>query len=357
MSSDEPQTQAPEGSVPASGPLVALPTGLTSIEALVSLRESRGISPGEIASRLRLAPRQIAALERGEWQALPGPAFVRGTLRAYGRVLQVDVGPLLGAIEPQLPGAAVFESGRDLRQPMPRSGALGFGGSGSGSRLVWMLLAVLALFALAFFYGGGPTLLNRDLLNQPSGSAPPDGSGSSGKGEAGNGSSEDASSPTSTPSATPTPGASPRPGASMAPGASPTPAGGAQVASQAPGPAAVAVSAGGLPASGPGAPGSSVAALAPPQAAAGASNKPVAQSAKQGLVMSFSGDAWIEVRDAENRVVAFGTQSAGTVREFLLAPPLTLVIGNAVAATVSWYGKVVDLSPHMRQGVARFRLD
>ena len=73
--------------------------------------------------------------------------------------------------------------------------------------------------------------------------------------------------------------------------------------------------------------------------------------------MSFSGDSWIELRDAENRVVAVGTQSAGAVREFFLAPPLTLVIGNAVAATVTWYGKAVDLSPHMRQGVARFRID
>lgn len=64
---------------------------------LVEAREKSGLSVDEVASRLRLMPRQVRALESGDIDALPGPAFVRGFLRNYAKLLQVDAEPLLEA--------------------------------------------------------------------------------------------------------------------------------------------------------------------------------------------------------------------------------------------------------------------
>lgn len=53
-------------------------------------REHRGLSIGEISERLKLPARQIEALEKGEYQHLPEPVFIRGFLRSYGRFLDID---------------------------------------------------------------------------------------------------------------------------------------------------------------------------------------------------------------------------------------------------------------------------
>src|SRR5690606_27622614 len=57
--------------------------------------ERRGDSIAEVARALKLAPRQVDALERGDYEALPGPAFVRGFMRNYARYLNLDPDPLV----------------------------------------------------------------------------------------------------------------------------------------------------------------------------------------------------------------------------------------------------------------------
>jgi cytoskeleton protein RodZ len=77
------------------------PASTLSLQAvghlLVEARENMGLSVDEVASRLRLMPRQVQALESGNVDALPGPAFVRGFLRNYAKLLQIDAEPLLEA--------------------------------------------------------------------------------------------------------------------------------------------------------------------------------------------------------------------------------------------------------------------
>jgi cytoskeleton protein RodZ len=75
------------------------------------------------------------------------------------------------------------------------------------------------------------------------------------------------------------------------------------------------------------------------------------------LVLRFSAESWIEVRDASDRVVLTGTQAAGTTRAFDLPAPLSATIGNAGTVQATWRGAPFDLNPHMRLGVARFRIE
>lgn len=65
---------------------------------LAVLREARGWTVEQIANQLNLASRQIQALEADNYAALPGMVIVRGFIRAYAKVLRVDPAPILAAI-------------------------------------------------------------------------------------------------------------------------------------------------------------------------------------------------------------------------------------------------------------------
>ena len=75
---------------------------ISTVEQLVAVREARGLSPEDVVRQLKLAPRQLRALETADWQSLPGPAFTRAVLRSYGRVLGADVEPLLASLSPSV---------------------------------------------------------------------------------------------------------------------------------------------------------------------------------------------------------------------------------------------------------------
>ncbi len=398
----------PEEGGAAAGSVVAI----SSLAELVKLRDARGFSASLVSSRLRLAPRQIAALETGDWASLPGRTFIRSSLRSYGRLLEVEVAPLLEAIESELPGTDVLKPDSELNRPMPREGALGFGGNGSGSRWVWMLLLVGGVIALAFFYGGGATLLNRNL-KAPASEAPP--SGSSGErpsqptdagavvSPAASAARSDASPQVggsgAQPATRPAAGVSALTGGAIAgsvnslvtlPGAPAStstaiaagPATAAVAPSTAPAPNAPAPSgqAAGQqvgnpqpvsPAPSVAAPPASVAAQSatpaapPPWPASVVVPRPSGATGAAGgagvplnpLVMRFPADSWIEVRDASGAVLITGTQPPGTVRELSGELPLSLTIGNAGGVAVTWRGVPIDLAPHMRQGIARFRIE
>lgn len=64
-------------------------------------RERMGLSLEDVVGKIKLAPRQIIALEADDFQALPETAFLRGFVRSYAKLLQLEVQPLLDA----LPGA------------------------------------------------------------------------------------------------------------------------------------------------------------------------------------------------------------------------------------------------------------
>ena len=55
------------------------------------------LSVGDVAQTLKLGPRQVEALEDGDWQGLPGQTFVRGFVRNYARLLQLDPDAAAGA--------------------------------------------------------------------------------------------------------------------------------------------------------------------------------------------------------------------------------------------------------------------
>ncbi len=56
-------------------------------------RESRKLSQQDIADTLNLTLRVVDDIEAENWTRLPPPAFTRGYLRAYARLLDTRSGP------------------------------------------------------------------------------------------------------------------------------------------------------------------------------------------------------------------------------------------------------------------------
>lgn len=72
-------------------------------QTLKSLREAQNLSLADVASRMRLDPRIIAAMENADHQALPSALYVRGYLRGYGRILGTDPENLVNLYNEEAP--------------------------------------------------------------------------------------------------------------------------------------------------------------------------------------------------------------------------------------------------------------
>jgi len=129
-------------------------------------RESMGISVEEVAGRLKFAPRQIAALEEGNFDLLPEMAFVRGFVRSYARLLQLDEAPLLDAL-PSMSAQSVFAEKKSAGEPFPNVYAM------RKPNIIWLaaaLVVALIIGILVWRYDGGPVepkLAAPEVVNVP----------------------------------------------------------------------------------------------------------------------------------------------------------------------------------------------
>ncbi|WP_374582454.1 helix-turn-helix domain-containing protein [Pseudoduganella sp.] len=67
--------------------------------ALAAAREAMGLTVEQVADQLKLAPRQVVAIEQGNYDALPNRAVTRGFIRAYAKAMRLDPAPLVALVE------------------------------------------------------------------------------------------------------------------------------------------------------------------------------------------------------------------------------------------------------------------
>lgn len=290
--------------------------GLTLAQA----RERLGVSVADMAARLRLHPRQVAALEEEQLASLPEAPFVRGFVRNYAKELQIDPAPLLADLATRLPTAASLgeplPAARTSRANMRRAGAEG------KSRITVIGGAVIALVVLGLI--GWLTSVGAPTVASTAASI-----------------SDPAVNPRS---------ADPAPARSAAPG-------GASDAVAAPAPVA--------PSNSGVAPTTDVPVMTPsvlPQESSQAQAPTVAVAP-----VSFTGvrlligdrPSWIEVTQADGAVILSGLHEPGTERRLApVRPPLRLVIGNSSAVRLEYRGKAIDLKAYARaDDLARLTLE
>src|SRR5271154_2173316 len=90
-------------------------------EHLKREREMRGVSLEEISAATRISTRFLEAIEKEQWDQLPGGVFNRGFIRSIGRFLGLDEDNLVAAYALQT--AAVTEAAIAAKrtQDVPRN--------------------------------------------------------------------------------------------------------------------------------------------------------------------------------------------------------------------------------------------
>ena len=271
-------------------------------------REVRHLTVSDVAQTLKLGARQVEALENGDWQGLPGQTFIRGFVRNYARLLQIDPAPLMELLDTSLE-----KQGDSLHVPASRPMAMPTGHPRRDRTVVFAGVAlVVAALAAYFLLPGDLSALRQQaqgLIDSLARKEPP-------------------------PAPVVENAPPPAPAAAepvFPPGATPQ-----QVMNpQAQAPAEMAP-----------------AQLSAPVAPATAASGEVAQ-----LRFVFARESWVEVRDRDNKVVFSQRNPAGVEQSVGGQGPLSLVIGNAPGVTLFWRGQAVDLAPHTKGEVARLVLE
>jgi cytoskeleton protein RodZ len=305
--------------------------------ALRDARERQGISVSEVAASLKLHPRQIQALEAGQFDSLPGMAFVRGFLRNYARYLKLDPAPLLATLD-----VAVDESSVRLAPPSNASGDMPRRGKGRVRRsLLPGVAAASLLFAvvLAGWYYDSQRVRPVDelLASLPAKSEPAPAPA--------------AENPPVTPPATEVQSATKEPVAEAKPETRPADA--AAEARPAEAKQSDAKAAEPKPVDAKQADAKS--AEAPKSPAASDAARPAGGVDKLGF--HFEQESWVEVKDAQGRILLSQLVPAGSSKEVEGPAPLTLVVGNAQSVKLTRNGKPVDLQVAAKSSVARLTLE
>lgn len=111
---------------------------------LAAAREARNMSQVDISQRIKLQVRQVVALEEGRWDALPGRSFVRGALRSYAKLLDVDATPLLESVGGHAEPAVL---------PVASDAGPGIDASGRGATILWVIVGLVGAVGLVLYFG------------------------------------------------------------------------------------------------------------------------------------------------------------------------------------------------------------
>lgn len=260
---------------------------------LRAARERQGLHIAALAAAVKVAPRKLDALENDRWSELPDAAFTRALAQTVCRMLKIDARPVLELLPQPVVGALEPGDG-GLKTPF---------GSGRGdSVLSGLAIRPIVLAALALMVAAAVLYFLPPGLWTPS-------------------------EPTPTVVVVPPP----LPAASAA----------------APGAAAASAALASTPS------GETVFDAPAPEAAGSAAVAEV----PAGLVrLRTTESSWMEVTDADGRVLLSRTVQPGESVGLDGALPIRLVIGNAAATQLGFRGEPVDLAPRTRDNVARVEL-
>lgn len=142
----------------ADQPVAPDPSGIPG-KTLAAEREAMGWTVEQVADQLKLAVRQVVALEAGDYASLPSPAVTRGFVRAYAKIVKLDPAPLVAQIDL---GSTGPNTGSMPRRERPASfSEVRFPSHGKRSTLPLGMIAaaavvVLAIGGVAYYFGALP---------------------------------------------------------------------------------------------------------------------------------------------------------------------------------------------------------
>lgn len=261
---------------------------------LARAREAQDMSVADVARALRLGVKQVEALEANDYDKLPGRTFVRGFVRNYARLVNLDPDRLVAEYFP-------VQQEAETQYIQVPSQQISFSEHHRKPWLKWLATSfvVVALISWGVLVWLGPESVKPVVTSKPAAPTAPA-----------------LSAEMSAPSAAITPEVAAPPEKTAQPAPAP------------------------------------VENVAAPAAAA-----PVASVAQVRALLSFSGPSWVEVRDKNGKKIHSQNNPAGTQQTVEGEPPLSLVIGSAPNVKLTYKGQPVDLTAYTRADVARLTLE
>ncbi|UOG90552.1 MAG: DUF4115 domain-containing protein [Candidatus Thiothrix sulfatifontis] len=359
------------------------PGDLTAL--LMACREKAGLDIEQAAEELHLSTHIIKALEREDFAHLPEPPYVRGYLRGYSKLADIDAKELIRTYE-ALRGAKPdeiahhFAPARPLNkvaQPMISTSTLKFIGFGA-------LVLLLGLFSMI---PGVRDWANHTWSSFSAQTNPPDSQqrppsameayvaqkeALEREKAAAEQQAQQAAAP-STPAPTPAPvpevvatapsiqatqnPATPAPEATVTSTqdtAAPTEAKAAETTAVTPAPATTPATT---------APNAAETPVTPPattptdNAATPTDTAATPTAGEVSIKMEFAEEVWMQIKGDDKKTLFESLNTAGNIKEFKAAPPLNVKIGNAPGVKIFVNGQPFDLTAHTKGSVARFRVE
>jgi len=323
-------------------------------QALAAQREAMGWSVEQVADQLKLAVRQVIALEAGDYASLPSPAVTRGFVRAYAKLVKLDPVPLVAQIAMDTPAAADTSAATAARRPAPASfseSRFPSHGKRMNLPLGWIAGAVVVVAAagaaawhFGFLPGGQHGETNGTTLTPPASAVASADVAAPGT----------AIEPVQNPSvpliSVPGPGT-----AATAPAAPAATAPGAVV--NVPNTTAT----GAPPATVPAAPATPPATQMPAPVVTTATPAPAAAAqapaGANALVLNVRQDSWIEVRPAKGGTAVFSrVVKAGSTETINVDQPVRLTVGNPGGVSATLRGAAVELPYSPGKKISRINL-
>lgn len=279
--------------------------------ALRQARESQGVALATLAATLKVPVGKLQALEAEDWQRLPDMVFARALAQSVCRTLQIDAAAILALLPQQK--VAALQPRLGINEPMRERAVPSIfptASAGGGGRWLWVLLLLIVLGGAV--YGG--LLWQKGLLDED---AVPAQSLADGDGPLFPPPDEEGDEPSAVPLAL----------------ARPQPASEASEESAAPAEAA----------------GTTAAASVPAEPSSADAAVPV-------LRLHAKGSTWVQVVDAQQRLLVEKILQEGEVFSTSAPKPLTVAIGKADQTEVQINGVPFDPQAKARDNVARFEV-
>ena len=310
-------------------PQEVAPAAAVSAGALLrQARQAQGVALGDLAATLKVPVEKLQALEDEDWQRLPDVVFLRALAQTICRTLHLEAAPVLALLPQQKVTALAPQGG--LNAPMRERGVPSILATNTKhSPWPWVVLLLIVL-------GGGGYLGVQWMAPEwvrgvsTTVSAPSDPAGDS---------------PLFSP-------AVPEEGDGGGMGNM----GDAAQAGEVPTVQAAALMQPALPEEEGAQPGFAAPATAPAAEPAAAPAAQAAASVSPVLRITAKGATWVQVLDAQQRLLIEKILQDGEVFSTSAPKPLTVAVGKADLATVEVNGAPFDVQAVARSNVARFEV-
>lgn len=123
-------------------------------------RVMKGMSIGDVSRQLRLSVQQIEAIEKENYEKLPGRTFLRGFIRNYANLVQLDPIPLLQLLPESTPVISTYE-----RTPF-KNKQLSFASnreSSGNNRLIIVIILIIAIVGAYFIFENDLSIKTTDI--------------------------------------------------------------------------------------------------------------------------------------------------------------------------------------------------